>query len=77
MSGAIQLRLRHPLGDLEAFEVLEGYTVQQVKEAAFTQWPSGAGEVDARGATVWARPHTQRLLLRRGATVEREPHVGS
>ncbi|KAI8462906.1 MAG: ubiquitin-2 like Rad60 SUMO-like-domain-containing protein [Monoraphidium minutum] len=36
----LQLRLRHPLGDMEAFEVMESYTVQQVKETAFTQWPT-------------------------------------
>lgn len=37
---AIQLRLRHPNGDLGPFEVQESQTVTQVKETAFTQWPA-------------------------------------
>lgn len=41
MSTAIQLRLRHPNGDIGPFEVAESLTVQQVKETTFTQWPQG------------------------------------
>lgn len=36
---SIQLRLRHPNGDIGPFEVAESLTVSQVKETAFLQWP--------------------------------------
>lgn len=35
----VLLRLRHPLGDVEPFDVQESLTVAQVKEVAFAQWP--------------------------------------
>lgn len=37
----VLLRLRHPSGDIEPFEVQETLTITQVKEAAFAAWPKG------------------------------------
>ncbi|GBF97273.1 hypothetical protein Rsub_09964 [Raphidocelis subcapitata] len=36
----IQLRLRHPNGDIGPFEVVESLTISQVKEVTFSQWPT-------------------------------------
>jgi hypothetical protein len=77
---SLQLRLRHPSGDLGPLEVSEALTVAAVKDLAFSQWPTGAW---GPRAGLGAPPTGPRLSPapaprpRRGPAEQGEPHVGS
>jgi hypothetical protein len=58
----IQLRLRHPNGDIGPFEVVESLTVAQVKDVTFSQWPTGEEGPGARPT------HPQGQSLPRGTS---------